>query len=234
MTSTGPSPAAETPLFEAVEGERRGEASRADGGGPPGVEAVGQGDDPLGRDPGQLGEASVVGHAEVVAVGDDLAAGRERGLAGVEHRADQIDAGHQRADPGHPVAGPGHHPVLVVDGRPVHGDDHRAVAELVGGEGPDPGLDTLPVGAGPGHDEGGERTWERRVGPGVRDRATGWGAGGHWGTVLTPWVERTRRSTGRRPTTGRPQPMDGGPRRGRRHARRRARSAGPACRPTDR
>ena len=88
-------------------------------------------------------------------------------------------------DPGHPVAGPGDHAVLVVDGRPVDGDDHVAVAELVAGRGSATPASTL-ASPGPGHHEGGERAG----GAGrVRSRSPatgdGWGGGAIAGTVPT-------------------------------------------------
>ena len=76
VTRTGPSPGPEAVVLQPVEGQGGGEPGGADDGRPAGVEAVGQGHHPAGRHPGQLGEPTVVGHPQVVAVDDDLAGRR--------------------------------------------------------------------------------------------------------------------------------------------------------------
>ena len=186
VTRTGPVPGGQAVVLEPVEGQRGGEAGRADGGRLAGVEAVGQGHHPCRRHPGQLGEPAVVGHPEVVAVDDDLAAGLDRGVGGVQHRAHQVDPGDQGGDAGHPVAGPGDHAVLVVDGRPVHPDDDVAGGEVVRGEGPDLASTPSPVRvttkaanrSGTAH---GEDADTREAG--VEESVMA-------GTVLTPWPAR--------------------------------------------
>jgi hypothetical protein len=83
-------------LLEGEDAERRGEPGRADAHGLPGGEAGGEGDDPVGRDPGVLREAAVVGHAQVVAVHHDGLVDGQARRARVDDRAGQVDPEDQR------------------------------------------------------------------------------------------------------------------------------------------
>ena len=204
--------------LEPAERERGGEPGRTEDGRLPGTEAGGEGDDPLGRHPGQLGEPAVTGDPEVVPVHDDLGASRDRGLLGGHHCPDQVDAGNERRDAGDAIAGPGDHPVLVVDGRPV--DAHRDLAgrQVAEAEGPHARIDRVTPAL---HHEGRER----------RGRRTGRrGTGDHRGTVPSSW-EPGRRPAGDRPgPEALPRPVAGGRPRGRRRRRPPARSAAAGCR----
>ena len=76
-------------------GERRGVAGSADHHRVAETEPVGQRHDPVGRNRCELGEPAVTGHAEVVAVGDHLGAGRR--VTGIlEEHAREVDPGDHR------------------------------------------------------------------------------------------------------------------------------------------
>ena len=126
-TSTGPVAGLDAVVLEPLHRQPGGEAGGAERHRLARAQPVGQRDDPVAGHPRVLGEAAVVGDAEVVAVDDDLFA-----LAVARHDgAGQVDAGDQRRDLRDLALRRDRERVLVVDARPVDADDDVALAEVV-------------------------------------------------------------------------------------------------------
>jgi hypothetical protein len=121
----------ETPILEGHDGERRGVAGGADHHGVAQRETEREGNEPVGRDPGVLGEPTVTRHAEVVPVGEDLGAGGEPVVVALDDHAGEVDPGHDRRHARDPPRRDRRQAVLVVDARPVHLDEDAVVREVV-------------------------------------------------------------------------------------------------------
>jgi hypothetical protein len=78
-------------VFQAPKGQRCGETGCPDDGGTSGTEPMGQGHYPVGGHLGVLGEPTMMGQSEFVAVHDDRLT--DFVLIGRNHGSHQIDAG---------------------------------------------------------------------------------------------------------------------------------------------
>ena len=121
----------ETALFEGDDRECGRVAGGADHHGVAQRETGRDGNEPVGRDPGVLGKPTVAGDAELVPVGEDLGADGEPAVVALGHHAGEIDPGDDRRDAGDPPRGRGCQPILVVDARPVHLDQHAVGRQVV-------------------------------------------------------------------------------------------------------
>jgi acetyl esterase/lipase len=147
----------QTVVFQAPKGQRCGETGCPDDGGTSGTEPMGQGHYPVGGHLGVLGEPSMMGHSEFVAVHDDRLT--DFVLIGRNHGSHQIDAGHQGGDTSDPVTHLCDHaspPVFVIHRRPVDPDPYLPGREFVEGQCPDALIHRVPFSF---DDEGGKSHW---------------------------------------------------------------------------
>ena len=121
---------------------RGGEAGGADDHRFPGGETSGERHDPLGLDSGVLGEPTVLGDTDVVAVGDDLGTGGQI-TGSFEQHTGEVDTGHHRRNTRHFAGGRGGQAVLVGHAGVVHFDEHTVGGQFILGHGDDAAIDTF-------------------------------------------------------------------------------------------